>query len=198
MKRIFVLLLISLLTSISLSAQSSAPYWLVGRWKSDSDIYVFNDTTMKVFKDGKLVNEGTFVIDDSRSGCVNTTMEVRFKNGDEEYFIIFDNKSLAIEGGDFLERIVDPRYEWLYGKWESPGTPKDDPYYSCVIITPFYTQTYNAVADEGETFEQMPKKPFKMSPSVTSIEGTYIIDFSNRALYWLYDFDIKMYLKKVD
>ena len=110
MKRILVLLLISLLASISLSAQSSAPYWLVGRWKAYSSIYVFNDTTVKLFEGGKLVNEGTFVIDDSRSGCINTTMEVRFKNGDEEYFIIFDNKSLAIEGGDFLERIVDPRY----------------------------------------------------------------------------------------
>jgi hypothetical protein len=181
--------------AIAANAQSIAPYWLVGTWSDGENMYLFFDT--KVAKHTRTlqhVSDGKFEID-------YPFLVATFNNGDEEYFIIDSNrKTLGYEGSDEeLHKVQNHQLAWLYGKWETPNTPKDDPYYACVIITPQYTQTYCAMwDDEGMTIEQMPKNEVRVGRDTESIDDTYIIDHNRKTIYWLYDFDIEMHLQKVD
>jgi hypothetical protein len=194
MRRLFITAIISMAAAIAANAQSTAPYWLVGTWKGGENTYIFSDTKVTTYtKTLRDLSIGKFEID-------YPFLVTTFNNGYEESFLIFpDSQSLCYEGGDYLHKVQDPQLAWLYGKWETPNTPKDDSYYACVIITPQYTQTYCAMWDEeGMTIEQMPKNKIQVGMDTESIDDTYIIDHDRKAIYWLFDFDIEMHLEKVD
>lgn len=104
-----------------------------------------------------------------------------------------DNKKSAIEG-----------YEWLEGKWVNDGG-----IYNCVVITDEYCQ-YTSELWDNEIITDLtnqPKEPmsieitydqFLQGDFKTFAGGMYFIDEVKQQIFWLYDFDIKMYLKKVE
>ncbi len=196
MKRLLISAIIALVAVFSAAAQSSLPHWIIGKWTDEGNIYLFSDTKVSLYDtDMKHISDGIFELETGDS-----ILYVYFSNGDEASFILdYDHQGLCYEGGDDLYPIINPELAWLYGKWEAPDTPKTSAYYACVIITPLYTQTYGAMwNDEDKTIDQMPKKAADITVNTTSIDGTYIIDHKRKAIYWIYDFDREMHLKKVE
>ena len=104
------------------------------------------------------------------------------------------NEKSAIEG-----------YEWLEGKWVTEDGYSED-FYNCVIITKDYYQ-YASVLHDGEVITDVASKPkekieleiyfdqFLQSDEI--VFGIYHIDIGRKQIYWLYDFDQKIYMSKI-
>ena len=94
-------------------------------------------------------------------------------------------------------------YEWLEGKWIT-----DIPsFYNCVIVTKNYFQ-YASELEDGEVITDVTSKPKndiviemyfnQYIQSDVKTVGIYHIDEAKKQIYWLYDFDQKMYMKKME
>lgn len=94
-------------------------------------------------------------------------------------------------------------YEWLEGKWVSDHTPG---LYSSVIITPNYFQCTSELHD-GEVITNVAKRPKQelkieiyyndMLQSDVKSFDIYHLDETRKEIYWLYDFDQKIYMRKI-
>ena len=95
-------------------------------------------------------------------------------------------------------------YEWLEGKWEysSPEGYLD----TYLVITPSYYQSFRPDFDyESTDIMNQPKEAYSIAlehndfvGDVKMIGGLYCIDEARKQVYWLYDFDQRIYLEKVD
>lgn len=97
-------------------------------------------------------------------------------------------------------------HEWLEGKWitedlESSGL------YNCVIVGKDYFQ-YASEIEDGEVVTDVASKPKKeieiniyfnhSLQSDVKVFGDYHIEEGKKQIYWLYDFDQKIYMKKME
>lgn len=96
-------------------------------------------------------------------------------------------------------------YEWLEGRWVTENMSSDYEY-SCAIITKDYCQ-YTSHLWDGEVITDLsgqPKLPVKIElkydPFMGDVkavcEGRYYLDEARQQIYWVYDFDQKMYMEK--
>lgn len=106
------------------------------------------------------------------------------------------NKKSAIDG-----------YEWLEGKWVTEDRYSDDYFYNCVIVGKDYFQ-YASELEDGEVITDVASRPknkieIKMYfvrelQSDEKVFYIYHIDEGKKQIYWLYDFDQKIYMKKIE
>ena len=97
-------------------------------------------------------------------------------------------------------------YEWLEGVWES-----DEYFYMSVNITQEYMQSINGLLDgEGnKNIYSAPKDGYSIEivhnyflgdiKAINQEQGTqFYIDEAKKSIYYIYDFDQKVYLTKID
>ena len=97
-------------------------------------------------------------------------------------------------------------YEWLEGVWES-----DEYFYMSVNITQEYMQSINGLLDgEGnKNIYSAPKDGYSIEivhnyflgdiKAINQEQGTqFYIDEAKKSIYWIYDFDQKIYLTKIN
>ena len=94
-------------------------------------------------------------------------------------------------------------YEWVEGKWESNDYPQ-----VYVKVTPQYYQFVGELWDEDMNLNNAEKKDYSIqiesNEYLGDIKGiierggaaTIYIDEGKKSLYWIYDFDQKVYLTK--
>lgn len=97
-------------------------------------------------------------------------------------------------------------YKWLDGTWVNADEYGDDlELVSCVIISDGYCQEMRYDYDDsGMTYiETLPKYPIEITiefseflDSYVKTIGNFYIDEAKQQIYWLYDFDQKIYMKK--
>ncbi len=97
-------------------------------------------------------------------------------------------------------------YEWLEGRWVTQDLDNDFMYH-CIIITKDFCQHTSYNEDDGiiTDLKQKPKKTYTIeiesNPYIGDtkiITGTgYYIDEAKKQLFFIYDFDQKMYMKKI-
>lgn len=105
------------------------------------------------------------------------------------------NKKSAIDG-----------YEWLEGKWITEDYDSYD-FYNCVIVGKDYFQ-YASGMEDGEVITDVASKPknkieiemyfSEYLQSDEKVFGIYHIDEGKKQIYWIYDFDQKIYMKKME
>ncbi len=105
-----------------------------------------------------------------------------------------ESKKSAIDG-----------YEWLEGKWVTADCTIDL-FYNCVIITPDNYKMTSFSIDGGVVTDLTDKTPevLKIETSyVSALESDfksfdmYYIDEQKQQIFWLYDFDAKVYMEKI-
>ena len=95
-------------------------------------------------------------------------------------------------------------YEWLEGKWISD---ESEGLYSCVIINKDYYQSASYMEDD-EVITDVASKPKQeiviemyfdrfLQSDVKSF-GRYNIDEGKKQIYWVFDFDQKIYMRKIE
>lgn len=106
------------------------------------------------------------------------------------------------------EKSAIEGYEWLEGKWITEYL-QGDVAYNCCIITKEYCQ-YTSFNLDGEVITDVASKPkvpivieisynqYLESDCKTFADGMYYIDENKQQIYWLYDFDQKVYMKKIE
>ena len=93
-------------------------------------------------------------------------------------------------------------YEWMEGKWESRAAAGN--LTRSVIITKNHYQTTPIFPREDETYgpeEELVIETYynhTLGSDVKSFGDGFYIDEHKHQIYWLYDFDIKMYMTKVE
>jgi hypothetical protein len=98
-------------------------------------------------------------------------------------------------------------YEWLKGKWVSEDASNGEEFYHCILIGDNYYQetSYNWDGEVITEPSNQPKNPINitieynefLNTDVKTI-GSFYLDEEKHKLYWLYDFDIPMYMIKVE
>ena len=95
-------------------------------------------------------------------------------------------------------------YEWLEGVWE--GKDNSTLFYASANITPDYIQSIYVFIDEKANVYDAPKEDYAIEivhnsflGDIKSISGTqFYIDEAKKSIYYIYDFDQKVYLTKID
>lgn len=95
-------------------------------------------------------------------------------------------------------------YEWLEGQWVSGEDSYDK---VCVNITKSYIQFVGELWNDDMNLDNADKQEFTIQIVHNSFIGDvkaiciddhprFYIDESRQEIFWLYDFDVKMYLSK--
>ncbi len=203
------------ITAISSYGQSKLPNWVIGKWEYDKNevieisssgfIYTVNE---KVVDQGAIYVEGDFIFLQGEKGAFQENLVIREKN-------------LCIEGVDdgILKKLSEnsaknakgltKEYEWILGEWKGVEWKGDLAIISKDGII-FNNAVRSALLDEMEpdrskltkqTYEiKTTKNDFNNKNYVSIVvngDAEYYLDLNAKVIFYFYDFDQKIILKKV-
>ena len=179
--------------------------WISGKWfTSDKEYCVefLQSDTINLYQNGQLVNTGSYTFDGKR---INS--DWKYYNGRIDSFrydpthhsIISTKNSEWLAKQNFLETVD---LSWLNGTWidnyylENPVENKD--YYNRVDILDGNCIIFNYKDQKParETLSIEKKYDDTLKTEYHIINNKYVIDFNENSIYYLYDCDIRMYMKK--
>lgn len=186
--------------------------WIKGTWTDGENIMTFTEKRVIVKRGGNIVNSGIFYLD--LGGFFQVYWD---QSSDEEFSFIINGDAIAHEGGDNLVKLPDMNgqsksavnrlegYEWLEANWSGSDVQQ-----VFVKITPQYYQLVGEMWNEDMNLANAEKKEYVIKvvhdQFLGDVKGicddqdsdyaTIYLDEAKKAIYWVYDFDSKVYLTK--
>lgn len=218
MKKILyaVMLLLGLsIPAISCYGQSQLPSWVIGKWECDkNEVIEFTPSGFIFTVNGKVVDEGSVDVS-------NGIIYPEGKNGVCQIGFVMMKEKLYFEGGDNvpLKKLsgksnnnaigLKKEYEWILGEWKGVEWKGDLAIISRDGII-FNNAVRSALLDEMEPDRsELTKQSYEIKTTkydfdnknyvsiVVNGNAEYYLDLKAKVIFYFYDFDQKIILKKV-